>query len=220
MTGPGRVELAWYAAARGIVEVFCRVFWRLRVTGAEHVPAAGPFVLAPVHRSYLDTLFCGCVTRRRIRFMGKDSLWRWAWSGRLVSSLGAFAVHRDRPDREALRACEEALANGEPVVIYPEGERKSGPGLHPLLDGAAFVASRAGVPLVPVGIGGSEWAMPKGARLFRPVKVAVVVGAPLTPPTLAPGRRVPRHQVSQLTAQLREELQRSFDAALAGAGRR
>ena len=217
---PGRTELRWYAIARAVVEGFCRVFWRVTVTGREHVPASGPFVLAPVHRSYVDTLFCGCVTRRRVRFMGKDSLWRYRWSGRLVSSLGAFAVHRGMPDRESLRACEDAIRQGEPVVIYPEGERKTGPTVLPLLDGAAFVAARTGVPVLPVGIGGSEWAMPKGARFLHPVRVAIVIGAPLSPPPRPGAARVPRRVVTELSDALHAELQRLFDQAMTRAGRR
>ena len=136
-------------------------------------------MIAPVHRSNIDTLLAGCLTRRRIRFMGKDSLWKYRWSGALFSSLGGFPVHRGTPDREALRTCEEALRGGEPVVLFPEGTRQCGPTVQPLFEGAAFVAARAGVPIVPVGIGGSEWAMPKGSRRIRPVKVVMVVGEPL-----------------------------------------
>lgn len=218
-TRPGRAELAWYALARAIVAGFCRVFWRVTVVGREHVPARGGFVLAPVHRSYVDTLFCGCVTTRRLRFMGKDTLWKYRWSGRLVSSLGAFPVHRGTTDREALRACEAAIAGGEPVVIYPEGERKSGPDVKPLRPGAMFVAARRGVPIVPVGIGGSEWAMPKGTRFFHPVKVAIVIGPPLEPPQRGEGGRVARRVISERTEELHAELQRLFDEALKRAGR-
>ena len=219
MKSPSRAELRWYAVARAIVVTFNRVFWRVTVSGQEHVPE-GPFVLAPVHRSYVDTLLCGCVTRRRLRFMGKDSLWRYPWSGRLMSSLGGFPVHRGMPDREALRACEDAIRLGEPVVIYPEGERKSGPEVLPLLDGAAFVAARTEVPILPVGIGGSEWAMPKGARFLHPVKVAIVIGAPLAPPPRLDGARVPRRAVTKLSDELHAELQRLFDRAMTQAGRR
>jgi 1-acyl-sn-glycerol-3-phosphate acyltransferase len=211
--------LRWYAFARWVVEIWCRAFWRVSVQGRENVPTTGPFVLSPVHRSYVDTMFCGCTTRRRLRFMGKDSVWKYKWVGRFVSSLGAFPVHRGMPDREALRMCEEAIAAGEPVVIYPEGERKGGSLVHPLRDGAAFVACRAGVPIVPVGIGGSEWAMPKGAKFFHPVKVAIVIGKPLVPPARPEGSRVPRRVVAEMTEQLHEDLQELFDQARARAGR-
>ncbi|HLH46786.1 MAG TPA: lysophospholipid acyltransferase family protein [Acidimicrobiales bacterium] len=214
----GALAFGWYALARGIVEAVCRVLWRVRVRGREHVPSSGAFVLAPVHRSNVDTLIAGCVVRRRVRFMGKDSLWKYRWSGRLFTSLGGFPVHRGTPDREALRTCEAALAAGEPVVLFPEGTRQSGPVVQPLFEGAVFVAARAGVPIVPVGIGGSEGAMPKGSRLVRPVRISVVVGASLQPPPRGAGGRVSRRAVAELTAQLHGELQRLFDEARRDAG--
>ncbi len=129
-----RLSLAWYAVARGVVEGVCRSYWRVEIRGREHVPRAGsgPYVIAPVHRSNIDALLAGCLTRRRIRFMGKDSLWKHRWSAALFSSLGGFPVHRGTPDREALRTCEEALRGGEPVVLFPEGTRRWSDGPAPL----------------------------------------------------------------------------------------
>jgi 1-acyl-sn-glycerol-3-phosphate acyltransferase len=214
-----RVSLGWYAVARGLVEGVCRVYWRVEIRGREHIPGAGPYVIAPVHRSNIDTLLAGCLTHRRIRFMGKDSLWKHGWSAALLSSLGGFPVHRGTPDREALRTCEEALREGEPVVLFPEGARQSGPTVHPLFEGASFVAARAGVPIVPVGIGGSEWAMPKGKKRILPVKVVMVVGAPIEVPARPPGGRVSRRLVTELSGRLHQELQALFDQALEAAGR-
>ena len=214
-----RMALVWYAFARWVVEVVCRTYWRVQIRGKENVPTSGAYVIAPVHRSNIDTLLAGCLTRRRIRFMGKDSLWKYRWTGALFSSLGAFPVHRGTPDREALRQCEAALAGGEPVVLFPEGTRQSGPIVQPLFEGAAFVAARANVPIVPVGIGGSEWAMRKGSKLIRPVKVVMVVGTPIPPPDRSPGARVSRRAVAETSDQLHKTLQSLFDQALAGAGR-
>lgn len=214
-----RLSLAWYAFARGVVEIVCRLIWRVEILDREKLPRSGAYVIAPVHRSNIDTLLAGCLTRRRIRFMGKDSLWKYRWSGALFSSLGAFPVHRGTPDREALRRSEEAVLEGEPVVLFPEGTRQSGPKLHPLFEGAAFVAARAGVPLVPVGIGGSEWAMPKGSRRVNPVKVVMVVGDPIIPPARQEGERLPRRAVREMTDRLAVDLQALFDRALQAAGR-
>ena len=214
-----RVSLVWYAVARGVVEGVCRVYWRVEIRGQEHVPRAGPYVIAPVHRSNIDTLLAGCLTHRRIRFMGKDSLWKHRWSAALFSSLGGFPVHRGTPDREALRTCEEALRGGEPVVLFPEGTRQTGPTVQPLFEGASFVAARAGVPILPVGIGGSEWAMPRGQKRILPVKVVMVVGSPIDAPDRAPGGRVPRRAVAELSERLHGELQALFDEALKAAGR-
>jgi 1-acyl-sn-glycerol-3-phosphate acyltransferase len=97
-------------------------------------------------------------------------------------------------------------------VLFPEGERKSGPTVQPLFDGAAYVALKAGVPIVPVGIGGSELVMPKGSRFIHPRKVHVIIGPAITAPRSESGR-VPRAVVRDVTAELHTTLQRLFDEA-------
>jgi 1-acyl-sn-glycerol-3-phosphate acyltransferase len=149
--------------------------------------------------------------------MGKDSLWKRRPAAWFLSTLGGFPVTRGTADREALKRCIGVLESGEPLVLFPEGERKSGPVVQPLFDGAAYVALRAGVPIVPVGIGGSERVMPKGARFIRPRKVHVIVGTPFLPPP-SEGRRMPRSVVKQYSADLHAELQRLFDDAQARVG--
>ena len=213
---PTRAQLAAYALVRNASVAFARVFWRLSVEGLEHVPAAGPFVLAPVHRSNVDTFLVAAVTRRRLRYMGKDSLFRRRFWGWLFGALGAFPVHRGTADREALNRCVEVLRGGEPLVVYPEGTRRTGPAVADLYDGAAYLAARTGAPVVPVGIGGSDAAMPVSARLPRPGRVHLVVGPPLAAPT-AEGGRAGRKAVRDLTASLAAELQRLYDAARAAA---
>jgi len=214
MVGRGLASRAVYAIFRSIIAGFLRTWCRMSVEGRHHVPASGAFVLSPVHRSILDTPIASAVTRRRLRFMGKDSMWRWRPFGALLSTLGSFPVTRGTADREALRRCITVLEAGEPLVLFPEGERKSGPVVQPLFDGAAYVAVRAGVPIVPVGIGGSERVMPKGARFIRPRRVHVIVGAPLDVRRDAQGR-ASRAAVRELSASLHDELQRLFDAATA-----
>ncbi len=195
-----------------------RVLTRIRVDGRENVPKTGGFVLAPVHRSYVDTPISAAVTRRRMRYMAKDSMWNNRQFGWLISSCGGFPVSRGTTDIEALKRCFLLLGQGEPIVMFPEGERKSGPIVQPLFEGAAYVAARANVPIIPVGIGGSERVMPKGAKMIHPRKVRIVVGKPILPRP-SEGSRTPRSEVKRLTAELHEELQRLFDIAEARAGR-
>ncbi|HRD99877.1 MAG TPA: lysophospholipid acyltransferase family protein, partial [Ilumatobacteraceae bacterium] len=71
-----------------------RVYTRMRIEGREHIPASGGFVLAPVHRSYIDTPIASLVTRRRLRFMAKDTMWKHRLGGWLISSVGGFPVTR------------------------------------------------------------------------------------------------------------------------------
>jgi len=215
---PSRGELAWYSFARAVVIVPSWLLWRMRFEGTDNLPQTTPYVLAPVHRSYIDTLLAGFVTTRRVRFMGKGEMWETPWVAKLFTSLGGFPVRRGTPDREALKMCEQALAGGEPVVLFPEGTRQFGPIVQPLFPGPAFVALRANVPIVPLGIGGSERAMPKGSKGVRPTRVALVVGKPIWPPPPPGGGRVPRRIVQELTDQLHSELQVVFDQAQALAG--
>ena len=218
LAGNGLPSRAAYRVARTIVVVVTRLFTRMSIEGREHVPRTGPFVLAPVHRSYVDTPIAACVTPRRLRFMGKDTLWRGRAAGWILSALGGFPVTRGTADRQALQRCIAVLEAGEPLVLFPEGERKSGPVVQPLFDGAVYVAVKAGVPIVPVGIGGSEGVMPKGKKLLYPKKVHVIVGEPIMPPVAPEGGRLPRSAMRDHSAALHAQLQRLFDEAQTRAG--
>jgi 1-acyl-sn-glycerol-3-phosphate acyltransferase len=209
--------LILYQVVRSLIALVSRAYWRLTVEGRENVPTTGAFILAPVHRSFIDFALVSGVTRRRMRYMGKDSLWKVSLFGRFISALGAFPVRRGAADREALRRSIEVVERGEPLVLFPEGTRRFGPTIEHLFDGAAYVATRAGVPVVPVGIGGSERAMQKGKKLPRPVKIHIVVGKPLRVAEPA-GGRASRRAVHELTEQLHVELQRLFDEAEKKAG--
>ena len=208
-----------YGIVRFLIWLVAKILWRISFEGLENVPRTGPFVLAPVHRSFVDFGLVSAVTRRRMGYMGKESLWKSKAFGAFITMLGAYPVNRGAPDREALRRTLAILEKGEPLVLFPEGTRRAGPVIEHLHEGAAFVASRAGVPLVPVGIGGSEQALPKGKRLPRPVKIHVIVGEPILPPPIAEGARHPsRRAVKELTVQLQAALQELFDRAQRKAG--
>ncbi len=189
-----------------------RILTRMRVEGRENVPKTGGFVLAPVHRSYVDTPISAAVTHRRLRYMAKDSMWTNRPFGWLISSVGGFPVSRGTTDIEALKRCFLLLEQGEPIVMFPEGERKSGPVVQTLFEGAAYVAARGNVPILPVGIAGSEQVMPKGAKMIHPRKVHVIVGAPIYA-VIPENGRAPRSEVKRLTAELHQELQRLLDTA-------
>jgi 1-acyl-sn-glycerol-3-phosphate acyltransferase len=214
---PKRWELLAYGFVRALVHGLSKLLWRIRVVHPERVPATGACVLAPSHRSYLDTPFLACVTRRRIRFMGKAELWRYGWSAKFFSTLGGFPVDREGADRAALRAAQAALEGGEPLGMFPEGTRRSGPVVEDLHHGVAFLAARLGVPIVPIGIGGSETILARDRKLPKLTKVVVIVGEPIQPPAREPGASVRRGDVSALTEQLQQAIQKLFDEAEASA---
>jgi len=204
---------AGYRMARGVFELILRVWFRPRVIGREHVPSEGPVIIAPVHRSFADFGFAAFITDRKLFFMAKDSLWKYRLLGRVLLALGAFPVHRESADREALRHAEEVLARGGTLVLFPEGTRKDGPEVHELLEGAAFLAARTGASIVPVGIGNSDVAMPKGRTIPKPLRITVVVGKAVNAPERSEGGRVSRSRVHATTESLRQRIQEAYDAA-------
>ena len=206
---------------RGIVYSICRAlflaimgtWFRPAVRGRQHVPTDGPVILAPVHRSFADFGFTAFVTHRKIFFMAKDSLWKNKLLGWVLDHLGAFPVHRESADREALRLAQRVLELGQVLVLFPEGTRQEGHKVADLHEGAAFLAARTGAPIVPIGIGGSDLAMPKGRTIPKPLRIQVVVGEPMAAPERNQGGRVARSRVHAATEELAERIQSVYDQA-------
>ena len=218
--GAKRWEWYFHRAVRAALLGFAKVWFRLSVEGREHVPEGRPFIASPIHRSNIDFLLVLVCSPRdaRLRYMAKDTLWKSKGWGRLFTALGGFPVARGTADREALRTCVEVMQRGESLVMFPEGTRQTGPALAHMFDGPAFVQSRTGAPILPVGIGGSEAAMPKGARFIKPRKITVVIGKPLEPPVPDESGKVRRHAIREQTVALGEEIQELFDEAQRQAG--
>jgi 1-acyl-sn-glycerol-3-phosphate acyltransferase len=183
--------------------------------GRDRLPTPGGYVLAPSHRSMMDIPFLALVTKDPVRFMGKVEVFRIPLLGAIFRVLGGFPVARDGTDRKAVRESVAMLQAGDRLAVFPEGTRQYGPKIQPLQPGAAYLALRAGVPIVPIGIAGSEEIMrSSGRRVPRFGRVAIVVGEPLQPPPRTTAA-VPRAEVDALTAELAEALQQTFDEALA-----
>ena len=207
------IERIAYRFAWSVLWILSKVLFRFRVVDKKNFPAEEAYILSPVHRSYLDTPVGGMVTARRQRFMGKESLWKNKISATLLSLVGGFPVERGTADRAALRACQEILERGEPLVMFPEGTRRHGPIVkqEEMHAGPAFVSLRTGAPIVPMGIAGTDHAWPPGTSRIKPTKVIMVVGEPIYPKVF--DGRVPRRAVDELTEELRQQLQIVFDQA-------
>ena len=200
-----------YRAVRLLVVIVWRIMFRPRVVGAENIPSTGPVLLAPIHRSNIDFAYLVFATNRKTFFMGKDSLWKIRPIGALIQLMGAFPVKRGTADRESLKNAQQVLNEGQALVLFPEGTRQEGDLVGPLFEGAMFIASRVGAPVIPVGLGNTEKAMRKGAWLPRPVRTTVVIGKPIQAPTSE--SRVTRSELNAATEQLRVGLQEAYDLA-------
>lgn len=203
-----------YRVVAGLISGLSTLLFRPTVSGAENIPLEGPVLIAPIHRSNVDFAFTLFISPRKVFFMAKESVFRVPLLGPLLLHLGAFPVKRGSADRESTTLAEEVLRQGHALVLFPEGTRKEGRAVAPLHDGAMFVAARTGAVIVPVGIGGSDRAMPKGARLPRPAKIRIVVGRPVSPP-VSDGR-VSRSAITAKSEELREALERVYLESLEG----
>ena len=197
-----------YRVCAALVSGLSRLLFRPTVIGAENIPLEGPVLIAPIHRSNVDFALTLFISKRKVFFMAKDSIFHVPLLGPLITHLGAFPIHRGSADRESMAHSEAVLRQGHALVLFPEGTRKEGPTVAPLHDGAMFLAARAGAPVVPVGIGRSDRAMPKGAKLPRPAKITIVVGAPIDPPSSE--GRVSRTALTAKSEELRGALEKVY----------
>ena len=197
---------AW-RAARGLIRILLFRMYRVRATGQEHLRASGTLIYAPVHRSHLDGPLIGGLTHRRVRYLGKEELFRPKPLGWFMRSIGTFPVRRGEADLDAMRGALGLLNDGEAMLVFPEGTRQPSDDIGPVFDGTAWLAAKSGAPVLPVGIAGTREAMPSGAKFPKRTQVAIVVGEPLAPPTGPDGGRARRPDMTAWTATLREALE-------------
>jgi 1-acyl-sn-glycerol-3-phosphate acyltransferase len=181
----------------------------LRFTGLENVPRQGAFILVANHQSNLDPLIIAATAGDKVgllvHFMAKEELRHWPIIGWLASQAGQYFVRRGEGDRLAQRISFELLANGEPIGMFPEGTRSKTGILQAGRNGAAFLAIRAGVPLLPVSITGSGRLFPKGSRVPHRSKVTVRIGEPFEV-AHRPDGRIDRAELTATTDRIMREI--------------
>lgn len=176
---PGAVLTSWLKWLVGPGEVI----------GLENVPREGAYLVVANHCSNLDPPFLGWavghLTGRVVHFMAKDEMRRWPIIGWLGAQAGAFYVKRGEGDRAAQRLAADLLANGRPIAVFPEGTRSRDGQLREARAGAALLAMRADVDVLPVGIAGTHRIFAGGSLLPRRSPVTIVIGRPFRLPALA-----------------------------------
>ena len=115
-----------YAFAKFILTPIAKVWFRLKATGAELIPAEGPVIVAPNHKSIVDPFFIGLATKRRLHFMAKAELFEGR-GARVLAGLGAYPVRRGTADPEAMETSRIHLEQGRVIALFPEGTRHRDP---------------------------------------------------------------------------------------------
>lgn len=166
-----------------LLRLMMRVLGCIQSSGEANVPPSGGVLLCPNHTSDCDPPAIFVTTPRRAWFVGKSELFAIPVLGWLFAHFQGFPIKRDSADRAALRRIEALLKSGEPVVLFPEGRLSESGLLQRVQPGAALLALRTGVPIVPVGIRNTNGVVPYGALRprYSPHPVRVTYGAPLHP---------------------------------------
>jgi len=153
------------------------LFSRWEVKGKENVPQSGPVIVVANHMTLIDPPMLSVSLGRYAQIMAKEELFRTRFTNYFMSGLGAFPVHRGRLDRQALRIAEKTLTDGGVLIIFPEGQRSRNSQLRQASAGAALIALRNSVPILPVGITGTERVSGIRSLLHRP-RLTVNIGKP------------------------------------------
>lgn len=139
-----------------ILKILFSVFYRVKISGRENIPEKGPVLLCSNHINELDMLFIGYRIRRTIHWMAKQELFEIPLLGPLIKKLGAFPVRRGKGDVDSVKTAFSILEDGYIVGIFPEGTRVKANDKRKIniKPGAAMLAAKAGVPILPVAVKG------------------------------------------------------------------
>jgi 1-acyl-sn-glycerol-3-phosphate acyltransferase len=175
------LKWSWYWLARFICWLFCVVYFRFRVHGRKNVPENGALILAGNHQSFLDPVFCGIAVKRHLTYVARDSLWRFGPFGRLIGSVNAIPVSRDKADIAAMRMIIDRLRQGEAVCLYPEGTRTLDGRIAPFKPGFGLLCRRSKAAIIPVLVEGGFDCWPRHRKFPSPGAINVWFGEVLPP---------------------------------------
>jgi 1-acyl-sn-glycerol-3-phosphate acyltransferase len=153
----------------------------LHIEGGDALDRSGPFIVMANHGSLLDVLVFGALLRRPARALLRQEFARIPLLGPMLRRAGHILFDREsaRAAARGLDAAATALADGEPILVFPEGKRHAHGTLGPFRAGAFRLAIRTRAPVIPVTVLNAAALLPPGTRALRPGVARIVVGAPI-----------------------------------------
>lgn len=196
---------------RGLAKLLVSVLLRAAVTGVENFPKKGPTLVVINHLGDADVVLLGASIPTTIDGMGKIELYEHWLVGPLFRGYGVIWVHRGKPDRKAIRAALDGLTEGRIIALAPEGRQTVEGGLEEGTEGAAFLAIKSGVPIIPVAMTGTENDNIYGnfKRWKRP-RVTLSVGKPFFIREQADRQKMMRDGTRQIMESLANLLPESY----------
>lgn len=162
-----------------LVRLLVRLFLRPSIQGLENFPAEGPLLVVANHLGDADDLLKVAIFPRQIEAIAKIELYNIPVLGKLMDAYGVIWIRRGQPDRRALRAALEGLAQGRVVMINPEGRESVSGAMEEATGGAAYLSHKSGAPILPIAITGTQNSIiyPNLVRLRRS-QVTITIGLP------------------------------------------
>jgi 1-acyl-sn-glycerol-3-phosphate acyltransferase len=195
------------------VSPMLRVVFRPEITGFEHVPADGPVIIAANHVSFADEVFTPLAARRRVSYLAKAEYFtspglRGKVMATFFDAIGQVPVERGdmRAAAASVDVCVGLLAQGRAFGIYPEGTRSPDGRLYKFRTGVGRIALRTGIPVIPVGLIGTDDVLPSGSKRWHRKPVAVHFGDPMDFSGRAEDERSAR-VLREVTETIREAVQ-------------
>lgn len=194
-----------YELLRMFFTVLFSIVFRWRTSGVENIPAGGA-IIAANHISLWDPPVVGTAIPRRAHFMAKEELFANPVFGWLISKLGAFPVRRGAADRTAIKTALTLLKNGSILVIFPEGTRSKDGKLGAPEAGLALLALKAGVPVIPAAVIGTN-------KIFRDGHVLPKFCIRFGKPILFGSDTAGKESMEKMSAQVMTEISRLLEEA-------
>jgi len=159
--------------------IIFKLFFRLKVTGQQNIPQDGPFIIVANHSSLLDPVILGVSIKPKIIFVAAAYLFEIHWLGYLLRKANSIPVQREN-DIKAIKQSLKILQQGGILGIFPEGGVDRQKDDLPIKAGAAYLATKVGVPIVPIKIKGADKVLPRGAKFIRSLnKIEVEIKKPI-----------------------------------------
>jgi 1-acyl-sn-glycerol-3-phosphate acyltransferase len=176
-----------YRCAQTIFFLYFKIFHRFRVSGLEHVPSDGAFLLASNHVSFFDPPALGCRVPRDLHYFARKSLFK-GLLGKLITAFNSIPVDRESSDVSSFKKALKVLKEGSPLLVFPEGTRSLDGSLQAAKAGVGLIAIKAGVPILPARVIGGFEILGKGSKWPKlGHRLTVVYGPLLQIETLDPG---------------------------------
>jgi 1-acyl-sn-glycerol-3-phosphate acyltransferase len=170
----------WYFIGWTFFLIFFKFYLGFRVIGRENIPKKGAFIFASNHSSYFDPILLGVSCHRSLNYMARENLFKKRCFGWAMRQVHSFPVKRGANNFQALKESIKILADGKPLVIFPEGTRTKDRILKKGKRGIGFIALKSNVPVIPAYIKGSFDALPRGLDTLKRHPVRVYIGKPVS----------------------------------------